>query len=119
MTKLGISLRKIRLDRQELLRDMAEKLNVSSAFLSAVENGKKRPPAKFVDRICDIYELDETKRNELLHAADMSMDEVKINLTEASATQRQVAVSFAKALNGLSDDQISEIMNIFNARHKK
>ena len=42
VTKLGIALRKIRLDRQELLKDMADRLKVSSAFLSAVETGKKR-----------------------------------------------------------------------------
>ena len=42
VTKLGIALRKIRLDRQELLKNMADKLKVSSAFLSAVETGKKR-----------------------------------------------------------------------------
>ena len=52
VTKLGIALRKIRLDRQELLKDMADRLKVSSAFLSAVETGKKRPPANFIDRIC-------------------------------------------------------------------
>ena len=59
MTKLGIALRKIRLDRQELLKDMADRLKVSSAFLSAVETGKKRPPANFIDRICSAYELSE------------------------------------------------------------
>ena len=51
MTELGIALRKIRLDKHELLREMAAKLNVSSAFLSAVETGKKRPPANFVNKI--------------------------------------------------------------------
>lgn len=119
MTKLGIALRKIRLDKQELLRDMAAKLNVSSAFLSAVETGKKRPPANFIDRICDAYELNSEEKDELLLAADMSLSEVKINLAGASSAQRQVAVSFAKALNGLTDDEISEIMRVFNERHKK
>lgn len=119
MTKLGIALRKIRLEKQELLRDMAAKLNVSSAFLSAVETGKKRPPANFVDRICTVYELDANERSELLQAAELSLSEVRINLSEASSAQRQVAVSFAKALNGLTDAEISEIMRVFNERHKK
>jgi transcriptional regulator with XRE-family HTH domain len=44
LTQLGIFLRKLRLDRGEILKDMAIKLNVSSSFLSAVENGKKRIP---------------------------------------------------------------------------
>ena len=49
----------------------------------------------------------------------MSLDEVKINLSKASSAQRQVAVSFAKALDGLTDDEISKIMRVFNERHKK
>ena len=119
MTKLGIALRKIRLDRQELLKDMATKLKVSSAFLSAVETGKKRPPANFIDRICSLYELNDEEKSDLLLAADMSLDEIKINLSEASLAQRQVAVSFAKALDGLTDDEIGKIMRVFNERHKK
>ena len=42
VTKLGIALRKIRLDRQEFLKDMADRLKVSSAFLSAVETAPTR-----------------------------------------------------------------------------
>ena len=37
LTELGKILRKIRIDRQELLRDMAGTLGVSVAYLSAVE----------------------------------------------------------------------------------
>ena len=117
MTKLGIALRKIRLDRQELLKNMADKLKVSSAFLSAVETGKKRPPANFIDRICSVYELSEDEKKELQLAADMSLDEIKIDL--AGSSSMQAAVSFAKALNDLTDDEISKIMRIFSKQHKK
>ena len=106
MTKLGIALRKIRLDRQELLKDMADRLKVSSAFLSAVETGKKRPPANFIDRICSAYELSEDEKKEL-------------HLTDSSSMQRQAAVSFAKVLNDLTDDEISKIMRVFSKQHKK
>ena len=89
MTELGIALRKIRLDKHELLREMAAKLNVSSAFLSAVETGKKRPPANFVNKISDLYDLSSSEKEELLHAAEMSLDEVRINLSGASSAQHQ------------------------------
>ena len=42
ITSLGTFLRKLRLAKGEILKDMAECLGVSSAFLSAVENGKKK-----------------------------------------------------------------------------
>lgn len=119
MTRLGIVLRKIRLEKQELLKDMAAKLDVSSAFLSAIETGKKKVPANFVDKVCRVYNLDESDRNELTLAADMSMQEMKINLADASPAQHQVALSFAKALNNLTDEDISEIMRVFETRKKK
>ena len=40
-TNFGKFCRKLRIDNDELLYDMAAKLGVSSAFLSKVENGKK------------------------------------------------------------------------------
>ena len=115
----GMRCDQTRLDRQELLKDMADRLKVSSAFLSAVETGKKRPPANFIDRICSAYELSEDEKKELQLAADMSLDEIKIDLTDSSSMQRQAAVSFAKVLNDLTDDEISKIMRVFSKQHKK
>ena len=42
LTSIGKFLRKLRMSNGEILRDMAEALEVTSAFLSAVENGKKK-----------------------------------------------------------------------------
>lgn len=119
MTSLGIALRKLRLDRHELLRDMAKKLGVTSAFLSSVETGRKKAPTKLVNKICELYELNDSERQEIVTAAERSMQEVKINLSNVSSSQQEVAVSFAKALSGLTDDDISKIMRVFEARNKK
>lgn len=119
MTSLGIALRKLRLDRHELLRDMAKKLGVTSAFLSAVETGRKKAPKRLVSKVCELYELDGREQQEILTAAELSMQEVKIDLTNVSSSQQEVAVSFAKALKGLTDDDISKIMRVFEARNKK
>ena len=43
-TALGKFLRKLRVDRDERLYDMAENVGVSSAFLSGVENAIRRLP---------------------------------------------------------------------------
>ena len=44
LTSIGRFLRKLRIDHGEILKDMADALGVSYAFLSAVENGKKKCP---------------------------------------------------------------------------
>ena len=36
LTKFGKELRKIRIEHDEILKDMADKLNVTAAYLSAV-----------------------------------------------------------------------------------
>ena len=41
ITELGKHLRKIRIDHGEILKNMADKLGVTSSFLSAVEIGKR------------------------------------------------------------------------------
>jgi len=119
MTELGIALRKIRLDHRELLKEMAEKLNVSSAFLSAVETGKKKAPAGLVDLVCNVYGLDAASAKSLKSAEEMSATVVKINLAGATAAQHNAAVSFAKALDGLTDEDVARIMKIFEKRKRK
>jgi len=46
-TEIGKELRKLRIDRDERLLDMSERLEKSSAFISAVERGTKTPPNGF------------------------------------------------------------------------
>ena len=49
LTSIGRFLRKLRIENGEILKDMAEALGVSSAFLSAVENGKKKMPESWIE----------------------------------------------------------------------
>lgn len=42
LTAFGKEVRKIRLDRGELLKTMADSLGVKSSYLSAIEHGKKQ-----------------------------------------------------------------------------
>lgn len=48
LTSVGRFLRTLRIDHGEILKDMADVLGVSSAFLSAVENGKKKMPEGWI-----------------------------------------------------------------------
>ena len=57
ITSVGKYLRKLRIDNGEILRDMADVLNVSSAFLSAVENGKKKMPTLWLPKLQKNYNL--------------------------------------------------------------
>ena len=55
LTSIGRFLRKLRIDNGEILKDMAEALGGSSAFLSAVENGKKKMTEGWIEKLKSIY----------------------------------------------------------------
>ena len=51
VTAVGRFLRKLRIDYCEVLYDMAQKLGCSSAFISAIELGKRPIPTEYVTKI--------------------------------------------------------------------
>ena len=98
---------------------MATTLNVSAAYLSAVETGKRNAPLAWIDKIIDGYRLNADEAQELQNAFDASQGELKIPLQQISSLQRSTALSFAKALEGLSDEQLKIIMNVVQKGNKK
>lgn len=119
LTEFGKVLRKIRIDRQELLRDMAGTLGVSVAYLSAVENGKRNAPVSWINKIILEYHLDSAEAKQLRNAFDESQEEIKISLQHVSSQQRNTVISFAKALEGLSDEELEKIMKVIQKGNKK
>ena len=116
---LGKALRKIRIDRQQFLRDMAEQLGVSSAYLSAVETGKRRIPQDWVSKIASIYSLSCEEQADLQSAADNSVFDVTISLVNASEQKRNAVLSFARALDGLNDEDLKRIMASMKGKEEK
>lgn len=117
VTEFGKYLRKLRVDRNEVLKDMALKLKVSPSFLSAVEIGKKKIPAGFIERIATLYNLPEEERGALEDIEKDSVPSVKINLLGSGSTQRKVALTFARCFGTLSDGTAQQIINILQQAH--
>lgn len=118
LTEFGKILRKIRIDNQELLKDMSKKLGVSSAYLSAVETGKRKVPSDWVKKVSTLYALNKESTDELELACEQSAQEVKISLAKATGLQREAAISFAKALEGLDDQKLKKIMEVVDERKR-
>ena len=106
LTKVGRYLRQIRLDNNEILRDMALRLGVTSAFLSAVENGKKKMPKKLRDKLILEYGMDECGIVQLDDAVLESNDVVDINIKAMSEPKKELAVSFARSFENLTDEDV-------------
>ena len=116
LTSLGRFLRKLRIDRGEILKDMADKLDVSVSFLSAVENGNKRMPSTWNGRICDLYELDEEQKGEFTSAIAETEKAIELDFSSVGASKRELAVSFARQFSEIDDSQMEEIKKILKRR---
>lgn len=58
LTNLGKQTRKLRIDNEELLMDMANKLEISASYLSSIETGKRKVPKEFIQKIESIYKVE-------------------------------------------------------------
>jgi transcriptional regulator with XRE-family HTH domain len=117
LTPFGKELRKVRIDRGLLLKDMADRLELSSAFMSAVETGRKEIPRDLLERIIDAYELTTDEVERLSHAAVMTARVQKIRLpSNASDASREVAAMLARRFPTLTDEQTREIREILERR---
>lgn len=112
VTETGKFLRKLRIDRSEKQKDMADRLNVSVSFLSAVETGKKKMPSLWKTRICDIYELTDTQKCEFMDAIAKTRQTVEISLTDLSIAKREAVTLFAEKIEKISDEQAERIRKI-------
>lgn len=103
LTELGKELRKMRIDRGEVLKNMADKLGMTSSYLSAIECGKRNIPNGFITKIADIYNLNLTEKRILELAQEKSVKEIVLNLEEASETKSDLALKFARTFKDIDD----------------
>ena len=118
ITSFGKFLRNLRMDMGELLYDMASKLGVSSAFLSGVENGKRKIPEKWLSNIAKNYELSDEKVAEMTDCYHDSNNEIEIGLENLRNNQKSLAIAFARKLDSIPDDDIEKILKVLNKEKK-
>jgi len=114
LTEFGQFLRKLRIDHNELLKHMAEKLGVSSSFLSAVETGKRNIPDGWVEKICLYYNLAMFEQEALKDAAANSAMAVTIDLSNMVPKRRETASLFARKFDEVDDTTIEAIRKLLN-----
>lgn len=80
MTPLGARIREMREARGISLKEMATALNVSSAYLSALEHGKRgRPTGFLLHRIIAFFNVIWDEAEELQRLAEMSDPKITID----------------------------------------
>ena len=88
---------------------LAETLGCTPAYLSKVIHGKRSVPTKWLSTIINVFKLDETQIATMKKAYHDSQAVVKIDLTGQSNLKRQVAITFARMLDKLTEPELQAI----------
>lgn len=115
-TEVGQFLRALRIENQEILKDMANKLGVSSAFLSAVENGKKKMPDSWRGKLTKLYFLTKEQQEKLRQAIIASSNIVELDIAHSTCSQRNLAVSFAREFNSIDENLCEKLLELLQKK---
>jgi transcriptional regulator with XRE-family HTH domain len=117
LTEFGKFCRKIRIDHGELLKDMAKKLSISAAYLSAVEAGHRNIPPDWPEKITKFYSLDPEQYLSLKKAVEYSTTQFKMNIGEFSHKDRDLIISFIREFKNLDEEAKNQIKTALQRRY--
>jgi len=108
MTPLGLKLRQLREERGVTLKDMARALRVSSAYLSALEHGRRGTPTwMLLQRIIAYFNVIWDEAEELQRLAEMSDPKVTIDTGGMSPEATELANRLARDIGKLAPEDLS------------
>lgn len=110
VSKFGKFCRKLRVDNGELLYNMAQKLGVSSAFLSKVENSKKKPPMQWRQIIIDSYSLQGERLEEFEECFYEAVNSESIDISSFEESDKELMLSFARKFDTLDKEAIKKML---------
>jgi transcriptional regulator with XRE-family HTH domain len=110
MTPFGERVRELRNERGMTQKEMAKKLNVSAAYLSALEHGKRGTPRWIlVQQIIACLNIIWDEADELQTLALRSAPRVTIDTAELSPRATELANLLASGIDVLSDDALEDL----------
>jgi len=118
LTAYGKCLKKFRIDHNEKLADMAAKLEISPAYLSAIENGTREIPAKMSFGIRMAYGLTFKEYLPFIEAqknTPRKMVTIELDSLPEDPLYKETAVSFGVYLNMLDKDVVQKIYDLIQA----
>ena len=117
VTQLGKILRIIRITTGDSMRSMAEKLDLSVSYLSAIENGNRNIPSNFEEKVINKYELSDKDKENLRNAISQTATRVNVNITELSEKKRKLIYALSK--NQIDEDTIDKLCEIVDMKGMK
>ncbi|MEP3045240.1 MAG: helix-turn-helix transcriptional regulator [Roseibium sp.] len=112
MTPLGAKIRELRAKQGVSLKEMAAALSVSSAYLSALEHGKRGKPTWFlVQRIIAYFNVIWDEAEEIQRLAEISDPKITIDTAGMSSKATELTNKLALKIGGLSDESLDTLLH--------
>lgn len=113
MTPFGDKVRALRAAHGVTLKEMAAALQISSAYLSALEHGRRgRPSRGLVRQICEYFELIWDEADALLRLAESSNPRVVVDTAGLTPEATALANRLASDIATLDAPRIARILAI-------
>lgn len=121
MTPFGLRVRALRKEQDISLKKMAEDLQISSAYLSALEHGHRGLPSwSLVEQICTYFNIIWDDAEDLHRLASLSHPKATIDTSGLSPTATEYANLLAKEIRNLSEARLQEMLTYLdNATPKR
>ncbi|WP_127143768.1 helix-turn-helix domain-containing protein [Pelagibacterium montanilacus] len=111
MTPLGQKLRRMRAERGIALKDMAAALKVSSAYLSALEHGRRGKPTWYlVQRIIAYFNVIWDEAEELQRLAEISDPKISIDTGGLAPEATELTNRLAQSIGTLSEEDLRALV---------
>lgn len=117
VTEFGKLLRIIRINSGDSSKEMAEKLNLSPSYLSAIENGKRNIPIGLERCLCEQYPLSDSDKEKLRRAMMDSSEIIKINLTEFGEKKQRLILAITQ--DDFSDEAVDKLYDLVFEKKKE
>ena len=113
MTPFGEKLRQLRKRNGITQKQLAAQLDISAAYLSALEHGRRgRPSPMLIDRICALFDIIWDEADELRDLGRLSHPRITIDTAGLSPKATELANRLARDIARLDEAQLTEILEI-------
>lgn len=120
MTPFGDRMRKLRAERGLTLKDMAEAIGVSSAYLSALEHGKRgRPGWHLIQRILTYFNIIWDDAEEVVRLARISHPRIAIDTSGLNPKATELANRLADDIGKLDTATLDQMMSVLDGKRPK
>lgn len=117
MTPFGMKIRALRAAKGLTLKKMATDLEISSAYLSALEHGKRGQPSRgLVIQICQYFEMIWEEADEIERLASLSHPRAVVDTADLGPAATELANRLARDIGHLDDAEIKAMLDIIQKK---